>query len=899
MKKKLLLLVVSLCMITTIAPMNLLASENSNQDDVVESQPIQELTDLQNTNEETSDLNNVVAEEEELDVNEESTEVEENAGSVLTRNSLLNFASTRNVGGKISAVSPSGDTLRYTILSEDSATNTGTIMVGWPDTVGPGGSTTQGNGTGRVLSNTNLILPETVVSNGFTYTVTKIGNYALSGLDITSIVIPSTVTEFDEYSLNANKIKELNIHEGVTTIGSNALTSGSLEVVRFPSTITHLGRNVLEGNNVLRNVYFPVSNDITVIGSGSNKPFHNFSVDKVVVICKDKEQFKKWNKNGTLFSNISDQTVTYEMVMEFYDRDGKALSFDKPVKKLYGKSISWEQNSEGTWNSRYVSLSDWGTISDLPTLPSEASLGYTANYWGLEAIGLVSVNKDGKIEVSNTKGATTRATNWVLRVFTNKMYAVEEKLEITLNETPEKSYDGVVDLGIRLNRNNEVLSAFFKEETGYWMDLWVFEKGAAQTKYRSYEIMSADPLTKLKNVADNGEYSLAVVLTDSRITNRDYTWSTPFPYYGEASSLVSTIKINPIDIDFNLNLEDIIWNNQTNLPEITLNRKDHGAEGKIVWDANQTPQKGTNSYHYTFVPSDLSAIKATDRDGTVKISNYKTSSKSGSLNITYKEIKKYEVSFVGINGNPIQKQMIEEGKSAVAPTVPNVAGYRFIGWDTPFNNVRSNLTIRAIYEKLPDEKPSGGGTPTQPPVNTSKEEPTTDVKKEELKNDQKNVVENKKEGIKVETSNKNKIFNANAEVVVIDASKQEKKKAEQKLDDIIKVLEVIIKEDGVRVEKTIDSKFKVFLDAKEYKNIENLKVWQKTKEGDYKALSYEIKDGQIVFECDALDTYVLTGKKKKEAIKENDDFPWWIIPLIIAGVGIAFYAYKKSNKESE
>lgn len=60
---------------------------------------------------------------------------------------------------------------------------------------------------------------------------------------------------------------------------------------------------------------------------------------------------------------------------------------------------------------------------------------------------------------------------------------------------------------------------------------------------------------------------------------------------------------------------------------------------------------------------------------------------------------KYNVSFVDMEGNEIESQVIDEGHDAVAPESPVVEGYTFVGWDTGITNIHDNLTVTALYEK--------------------------------------------------------------------------------------------------------------------------------------------------------------------------------------------------------
>ena len=62
--------------------------------------------------------------------------------------------------------------------------------------------------------------------------------------------------------------------------------------------------------------------------------------------------------------------------------------------------------------------------------------------------------------------------------------------------------------------------------------------------------------------------------------------------------------------------------------------------------------------------------------------------------------RRYEVLFLDIYGVPISAQEVYYDSAATAPEAPKYEGYRFIGWDKPFNKVESNLKISALYEKM-------------------------------------------------------------------------------------------------------------------------------------------------------------------------------------------------------
>ncbi|HEY8390529.1 MAG TPA: InlB B-repeat-containing protein [Clostridia bacterium] len=66
------------------------------------------------------------------------------------------------------------------------------------------------------------------------------------------------------------------------------------------------------------------------------------------------------------------------------------------------------------------------------------------------------------------------------------------------------------------------------------------------------------------------------------------------------------------------------------------------------------------------------------------------------------EINKYTVTFNLAGGEVIEGeaiQIVEYGNSAVAPTVTR-EGYRFIGWDKSFDNIKGDLIVTAQWERI-------------------------------------------------------------------------------------------------------------------------------------------------------------------------------------------------------
>ncbi|RFU61105.1 InlB B-repeat-containing protein [Peribacillus glennii] len=60
--------------------------------------------------------------------------------------------------------------------------------------------------------------------------------------------------------------------------------------------------------------------------------------------------------------------------------------------------------------------------------------------------------------------------------------------------------------------------------------------------------------------------------------------------------------------------------------------------------------------------------------------------------------EKYDVKFIDYDGKELKAETIVEGSSATPPEEPSRTGYTFTGWDTDYNKVTSDLTVKAKYE---------------------------------------------------------------------------------------------------------------------------------------------------------------------------------------------------------
>ena len=195
-------------------------------------------------------------------------------------------------------------------------------------------------------------IPESVTSNGKTFNVTSIGNYAFSGCSgLTSVTIPNSVTSIGNYAFSGysgltsvtipnsvtsignyafqncssltsvtfhcanignwfssnTSIKEIIIGDEVTSIGNQAFKDCSgLTTVTIPNSVTAIGISTFSGCSGLTSVTIP--NSVTSIG---NSAFYNCSGLTSVTIPNSVTSIGEQAFFGTAWYNNQPDGIVY------------------------------------------------------------------------------------------------------------------------------------------------------------------------------------------------------------------------------------------------------------------------------------------------------------------------------------------------------------------------------------------------------------------------------------------------------------------------------------------------------------------------------------------------------------------------------------------------------------
>lgn len=115
----------------------------------------------------------------------------------------------------------------------------------------------------------DLVIPETVISDGQTYTVTGIYQWAFVGSDIETVEIPSTIRNIDNCAFrDCGSLKQVTFSEGLERIGSFCFNDcDMLQTVELPSTLLTLGSKAFAARG-LENITVSDSNQAFAVIDG-------------------------------------------------------------------------------------------------------------------------------------------------------------------------------------------------------------------------------------------------------------------------------------------------------------------------------------------------------------------------------------------------------------------------------------------------------------------------------------------------------------------------------------------------------------------------------------------------------------------------------------------------------
>ena len=175
---------------------------------------------------------------------------------------------------------------------------------------------------------------------------------------------------------------------------------------------------------------------------------------------------------------------------------------------------------------------------------------------------------------------------------------------------------------------------------------------------------------------DVGEYTITAIFES---TDPNYKLSV----YSKTATLTivkAVPSISNIKVVYDQSINEQVLNGFfTTIMDVNNITFTHdGIAGTITYvDVRNTLVIGTETYNIKFTPTDTK--------------NYET------INTTVSIVTYATVTFVDYNDDVLEVQYVAKGDSATTPSAPTREGYTFATWDTSYDNVTTNLTVKATY----------------------------------------------------------------------------------------------------------------------------------------------------------------------------------------------------------
>ena len=500
------------------------------------------------------------------------------------------------------------------------------------------------------------------------FLVTDIGSCAFKDCSrLTSVSIPNGVTYIGYHAFkDCSSLASISIPNGVTEIGYSTFYGCSgLTTISIPNSVTSIGESAFYGCSGLTSISIP--NSVTSIGVCA---FYGCSGLTSISLPRG---IYRVSIGNSAFSNCSSLTsVTIP---------SNVTSIGNSAFSGCSGLTSVTIPSEVIGNSAFANCSGLTNITIGSSVSSIGSNAFTG------CIGLTSIEWNA-IDCSDFSSFSSNPFYQIRTQITSFVFGDHVKV------IPWYLCYGMTNLSsVTIPNSVNVIEPSAFEGCGLSSIIIVLPY-SVDIQYHAFYLTNATSVV-LGNGVSIGNEAFYSESLDSVIINS----STPPTCGNNAFGSYSTgVKIFVPCGSLNRYNSAAVWKEysiqhfSTNINAVSSDEN----RGIVSYPQNicETPQiSATPNEGYHFTQWDDGN---TDNPRTIDINEEKTYTASFDINM-------YQVQFFGFNDTLLSKQSVAHGTAAMAPKVPSVDNYEFIGWDKNFSNVKMNMDVFAQYV----EKPNG------------------------------------------------------------------------------------------------------------------------------------------------------------------------------------------------
>ena len=249
---------------------------------------------------------------------------------------------------------------------------------------------------------TSVVIPDTIMFEGKTYSVTSIGYEAFEYCNkLKSVTIPNLVTKFGSWAFSCcYELDSVTIPNSVTEIaGYMFYRCGNLKTINIPNSVETIGRSAFYGCSGLTTVVIP--NSVTAIGENAFDDCSNSTI-----FCEAKLQPERWDEDWNpddrpVIWNFDINTKTYNVTLSANNNDygsvkGGGITFEGYTTTIIAQPASGYRFVK--WSNGLINTTETITVISDTALVAEFADGHISHN-GLYYL----VTTDSTVEVAKSE----------------------------------------------------------------------------------------------------------------------------------------------------------------------------------------------------------------------------------------------------------------------------------------------------------------------------------------------------------------------------------------------------------------------------------------------------------------------------------------------------------------